>query len=253
MHESLPDSRKLRLAAVRLAIPAHAVVCGVTAAWLYGADVRPPDDVSIHMSYPPGQRRRAQPGMVVTQETLAPADIVNVRGVNLTTPVRTAFDCLRLLRGAERLVVADALTHLGYVSVGELRAYFSSSYRRRNIRVAEQLLDLVEPLVESPMETRMRWQLIQSGLPVPVAQYEIYDRAGGFLARVDFAYPELRVAVEFDGSWHWTRRREDDRRRQRLRELGWTVLVFSADDVYRNPVEMAAAVARACQQARRTA
>jgi hypothetical protein len=173
--------------------------------------------------------------------------------VNLTTPVRTAFDCLRLLRGAERLVVADALTHLGYVSVGELRAYFSSSYRRRNIRVAEQLLDLVEPLVESPMETRMRWQLIQSGLPVPVAQYEIYDRAGGFLARVDFAYPELRVAVEFDGSWHWTRRREDDRRRQRLRELGWTVLVFSADDVYRNPVEMAAAVARACQQARRTA
>jgi hypothetical protein len=252
VHESQPDTRDLRLAAARLAVPAHAVVCNVTAAWLYGADVRSCDDVTIYVSYPPGRRRRAQPGLVVTQETLCPTDIVNVRGVNLTTPVRTAFDCLRLLRGAERLVVADALTHLGYVSVDELRSYFASSYRRRNLRIAEQLLDLVEPLVESPMETRMRWQLIQNGLPVPVAQHEIYDRSGSFVARVDFAYPDVKVAVEFDGSWHWTRRREDDRRRQRLRELGWIVLVFSADDVYRNPAEMAAAVGRACHEARRT-
>ena len=251
VHESQPDTRDLRLAAARLVIPRNAVVCGPTAAWLYGADVRRAGDLTIQLSYPPGQRRRAQPGLIVAEEMLSPADVVSVRGVRLTTPVRTAFDCLRLLRGGERLVVADALTHLGLVTLSELRTYFAASHRRRNVRVGERLLDLVEPLVESPMETRMRWQLIQSGLPAPVAQFEVRDRAGRFVARVDFAYPELKVAVEFDGSWHWSQRREDDRRRQRLRELGWTVLVFSADDVYQHPMEMAAAVARACQQARR--
>jgi very-short-patch-repair endonuclease len=69
----------------------------------------------------------------------------------------------------------------------------------------------------------------------------------------DFAYPELRVAIEFDGAWHWSSRRHDDRRRHRLRELGWTVLVFSADDVYGKSQDMAATVARACERARRTA
>jgi very-short-patch-repair endonuclease len=253
VHESVPDTCEIRLAAARLAIPDHAVVCEATAAWLYGADVRAPDDVSICVSYPPGQRRRPQPGLVVKEEMLGPGDVVSVRGVRLTSPVRTAFDCLRLLRGAEGLVVADALTHLGFVTLAELRAYFAAARRRRNLRVGERLLELVEPLVESPMETRMRWQLIRSGLPIPVAQYEVRDRTGRFVARLDFAYPALKVAMEFDGSWHWSQRREDDRRRHRLRELGWTVLVFSADDVYGDPIGMAAAVIRACEQARRTA
>lgn len=252
VHESLPDSRDVRLAAVRLAIPEYALVCGVTAAWLYGADVRRPDDLAIRVSYPPGRRRREQAGLIVAEEMLAPTDVTVIAGVRVTTPVRTVFDCLRLLRGSERLVVADALVGLGLVGLPELRAYFAASHRRRNVRVGEQLLDLIEPRVESPMESRMRWELIASGLPVPVAQFEVYDGHGRFVARVDFAYPERRVAVEFDGAWHWTRRRADDRRRQRLRELGWTVLVFSADDVFSYPTEMADTVARTLQQARRT-
>jgi len=253
VHESLADTRELRLAAARLAIPETAVVWRTTAAWLYGVDVRRADDLNVDVSYPPGRRRRAQPGLVVTEQLLSRSDIIEVRGIRMTTPIRTAFDCLRLLRGAERLVVADALTHLGLVSVDELRAYFAASHRRRNVRIGERLLDLVEPRVESPMETRMRWELIRSGLPVPVAQLEVRDRAEAFVARVDFAYPELKVAVEFDGSWHWKQRRDDDRRRHRLRELGWVVLVFSADDVYGSPLQMAEAVRRACERARRTA
>ena len=253
VHESLPDTRELRLSAARLAIPDSAVVCGTTAAWLYGADVRRADDLDVHVCYPPGRRRRAQPGLIVTEQLLDPGDVLSSRGVRLTTPVRTVFDCLRLLSGVERLVVADALTHLGFVTLDELRAYFANSRRRRNIRIGERLLDLVEPRIESPMETRMRWQLIQSGLPIPVCQLEVRDRAGRFVARIDFAYPDLRIAVEFDGAWHWTRRREDDHRRQRLRELGWTVLVFSAEDVYTNPREMAETVRRAREQASRNA
>ncbi|MCZ2822403.1 hypothetical protein O2V63_18845 [Modestobacter sp. VKM Ac-2977] len=54
---------------------------------------------------------------------------------------------------------------------------------------------------ESPQETRVRLLLAAHGLPAPVAQFEV--RADGrFLARVDFGWPERRVALEYDGVWH---------------------------------------------------
>jgi very-short-patch-repair endonuclease len=55
-----------------------------------------------------------------------------------------------------------------------------------------------------------------------------------FVARLDFAYPSHRVAVETDGyRWHGSveRWRRDLRRENRLKLLGWTVLRFSWEDV----------------------
>jgi len=251
-HESLPDDRATRLGAARLVVPDAGVFVSLTAAWLHGADVRRGGDLDVHVGFPPGRRIRPREFLVVTQETLRPADVMLMDGLRVTTPTRTAFDALRLLRGAERLVVADALCHLGLTSVPALRGYVANQRRLRNLRVAEQLLDLVEPLSESPMETRLRVTLVDGGLPRPVVQYAVFDPSGGFVARLDLAYPADRVAVEFDGAWHWEHRRDDDRRRDRLRALGWTVLVFSADDL-RTPDAVIARVAAALRQQRRAA
>src|SRR3954451_7940586 len=90
---------------------------------------------------PKGKRLRKRPGLAVCQETLDEDDWMQIDGVRVTTPLRTTFDCLRLLRGVERVVVADALTHAGLVTVDELRAYFATKRRLRNLRIAEQLLD----------------------------------------------------------------------------------------------------------------
>lgn len=249
-HESLPDDRQSRLAAVRLVLPPYAVLCGATAAWIYGADIRRTDELDIHVSFPPGQRRRPRTGLVVSQETLTPGDLWRLGDLGITSPLRTAFDCLRLLRPPDGLVVADALIRERRLSIDELAAYFASKRRLRNLRIGEQLVDLVEPLSESPMETRMRWELHRDGLPRPVAQYEVY--AGDqFVVRLDLAYPDHKVGVEYDGAWHWDQRRHDDRRRERLRELGWTILVFSAEDVLRTPEQMSSAVRRALTRAAR--
>jgi len=185
------------------------------------------------VAFQPGRRIRRQRFLVVTQETLSPDDITTVEGLLVTTPERTAFDALRLLRGAERLVVADALCHLGLTSVPAIRAYFAAQKRLRNLRVGARLIDLVEPLAESPMETRVRVALIEGGLPRPVAQFVVLDGWGDFVARLDLAYPDDKVAVEYDGAWHWDTRRDDDRRRDRLRAMGWDVLVVSAEDLKR--------------------
>jgi hypothetical protein len=249
VHASVPDSREMRLAAAKLILPPHAVLCGQTAAWIYGADVRREDDLDVHVSFPKGARIRKRPGLVVSQETLAPDDVRTIDGVAMTSPVRTVFDCLRLLRGFERLVVADALTGLRRVSVDEIGAYFDRHRRLRNLRRGQALIDDIEPLAESAMESRLRLTLITRGLPRPVAQYEVYGTDGQFVGRVDLAYPDLKIAIEYDGAWHDKQRRKDDRRRAALRALGWTVLVYHAEDVYGAPEGLVAEV-RAARRAR---
>ena len=235
VHTDVPDNRITRLAAARLVLPPHAVLCGLTAAWVHGVDVRRQDDLDVHVGFPKGKRIRRRFGLEVCQETLAPSDWVDIDGVRVTTPLRTTFDCLRWLRGADRLVVADAMTHAGLVTLEDLRSYFASKKRLRNLRIAELLLAHVEPLTESPMETRLRIVLTDGGLARPVAQHNIFAADGGFVGRADFAYPEKRLAIEYDGAWHWAQRRDDDRRRTAMRIAGWEVLVFDADDVLRNP------------------
>lgn len=250
-HVDMEDTRETRLAAARLVIPSHGVLRGLTAAWIYGADVRREDDLDVHAGFPEGKRIRNQPGLVVCQETLRPADICLIDGVAVTSPVRTVFDCLRLLRGHERLVVADALTHLELTTVEEIRRYFAGQRRMRNLRIAELLIDDIEPKSESPMETRLRLTLVDGGLPRPEAQWEITNAAGVVLWRLDLAYPEVKLAVEYDGAWHWKQRRADDKRRAALRALGWEVLVFDADDVYGNPDRVVHEVRTALRARRR--
>ena len=252
VHAAVPDSREMRLRAATLIVPEHGVLCGLTAAWIHGGDVRRQSDVDVHVGFPAGRRRRSRAGLIVSQENLLPEDIVRIDGVAVTSAVRTVYDCLRLLRGRERLVVADALTHLGVTTVEELRRYFAGQRRMRNLRIAERLLDDIEPKSESPMETRLRLVLVEGGLPRPEAQWEVRNAAGVVQWRLDLAYPDVKVAVEYDGAWHWKQRRDDDRRRAALRALGWDVHVFDSDDVYGNPDGVVSEV-RAALRSRRQA
>ena len=248
VHQSVPDTMELRLSAAKLVIPPAGVLCGLTAAWVRGVDVRRLDDVDVHAGFPRGKRIRKRPGLVVCQETLDVSDFHSVDDVAVTTPLRTAFDCLRWLRHPEGVVVADALAHAGLVSVDELASYFASKKRLRNLRIGERLLALVEPKSESPMESRLRLLLLDGGLPRPEAQWNVYTSTGAFVGRLDLAYPELRVAVEYDGAFHWEQRRQDDRRRAALRALGWVIHVYSSEDVYQRPLAIIAEVRRSLRE-----
>ncbi len=85
----------------------------------------------------------------------------------------------------------------------------------------------------SPPETRLRLLLLSEGLPAPVAQYRVFDD-DGFVARVDFAFPELRIAVEYDGLWHAEDGQfaQDRRRLNRLSAAGWRVIFVTAADLH---------------------
>ena len=102
------------------------------------------------------------------------------------------------------------------------------------------------------METRSRMVLVLRGLPRPELQYTVYDELGEFVARLDMAYLWLKLAIEYDGRGHLTawQQQSDARRLNRLDAAGWSVLRFTAPDIFRTPDVTAAQVREAI--ARRT-
>lgn len=97
------------------------------------------------------------------------------------------------------------------------------------------VLALCDPGAESPRETALRLLLVLAGLPRPVTQHVVRDASGRFVARVDLAWPLLKVAVEYDGAHHDSpeRIRRDRARLNALRRCGWTVLVVDRAQLLR--------------------
>ena len=90
------------------------------------------------------------------------------------------------------------------------------------------------------LELRLIRLLRRSGLPEPVSQYSLRRRQK-VVARVDLAYPEIRLAIEADGyRYHggpadW---RRDLARRNELTGLGWRIIHVTWDDVTRRPTTL---------------
>jgi hypothetical protein len=235
VHVDVPDTREMRLAAVRLVLAEGAFVCGLTAAWIYGTDVQDLRGELVWVGHRNGSRLRNRAGCLTREITVENSDLCVVDGITMTTELRTVFDCSRWLSLIEAVVVADTLAHAGALTPEELETYAKSHRALRGVRRVDQVVELMEPLSESQMETRVRLLIVLAGLPRPEAQLIINDRLGHFVARADLGYRAQRLIVEYDGAFHWEQRREDDRRREAMRDLGWTVLVLSAEDYYKTP------------------
>jgi hypothetical protein len=181
--------------------------------------------------------------------SLADGEVISVDGLAITSATRTAFDCGRWLPLIEAVVVVDVLAREGRVDIDELKALAADAIGVRGIRNLRHAITLTDPRSESPMESRVRVLLMTSGLPRPTSQSEVYDAAGRFLGRADLANPDRKVIVEYDGAWHWDRRRADDRRRDDMRAAGWTVIVVSREDYYSMPDALVARVRAALRYA----
>ncbi|HTF48102.1 MAG TPA: DUF559 domain-containing protein [Pseudonocardia sp.] len=99
------------------------------------------------------------------------------------------------------------------------------------------MIALSDPRAESPPETRLRLGLVGAGLPPPEVQYRVVDAYGYPLARVDLAYPEAKLALEYDGAVHFERHRaiRDRQRDAELAGYGWLTLRLTPDDLFTMP------------------
>jgi hypothetical protein len=120
---------------------------------------------------------------------------------------------------------------------------------RNGSGVLRRLLDErpLSGVPESPLETLLRRVLVRFGVPQPVPQFVIEDK-GCFVARLDFAYPELQVAIECQSyQWHSGRQRwqKDIERHNRLQDLRWTIVYVTWQELRREPGAVARRVAEA--------
>lgn len=233
----LPDTIETRAAALRLVVSPHQVVCDRTAAWLHGVDVFGLTDKEI---LPPvelcarrGHAVVARRGVDGRTRDLHPRDVMELHGVHVTTPLRTALDLACGLGRHRALGTLDQFMRHHGVTVWEMRRELRRYFRRRGVLQARELVPLADPRAESLRESWVRLELHDAELPAPVPQHRVYYSTTGYY-RLDLAYPAHLVVVEYDGAeFHDSeeQREADRRRRTWLREQGWTVIVVRKGDL----------------------
>ena len=187
--------------------------------------------VVIEVAVPPGRAVQRQPGVRLHRLDVTSDE----RRHGRTDPLRTVLRCAATLPFVEALVVADSALRSGDVLAEELHdaaRLFTGHGAHQVRRVAER----ADARSANAFESALRGHLIEAGFTSFVPQHVI--TGPGFLAVVDLADPERRVAVEADGfQVHGERKQlaKDLRRHDELAALGWVTLRFAWEHVMYEP------------------
>ncbi|MGY1787180.1 hypothetical protein [Geodermatophilus sp. SYSU D00698] len=228
---SVPVTHEVRAGAAALLLMPGAVVSGRSAAVLWGVDAAGPAD-DVELTLPPGSPASTASGIRVRRWGLSADQVTTRRGVPVTNPETTAVDIGRRSGPLEESVaLVDALIACRATSLDDVRTTAAAA-TGPGCRRARRVADLADGLAESPRETRLRL-LHASRLPRPVAQHIVLDGDGRFVARVDLAWPEQRLAVEYEGRGHGRPQQvaPDRARLDRLTAAGWRVVFVTAEDL----------------------
>lgn len=217
-----------------------------SAAALWGLDgFDRPDRAHVEVGTRRGRHVRTGAAAYRTA-TLLQGDVVTVDGLRVTSPLRTLFDLSSLGEPdlLERALESAIRKHL--VAEEEVRsrrhpapacgaATWTSVLGRRPGAC---------PATESDAETRFVQLCRRAGLPEPRRQHQAPETRG---FRLDFAWPDVGLAVEVDGRRvHGPDALGADLRRQNKIVLaGWLILRFTFDDIVVYPDETVATLRRA--------
>lgn len=231
------DDVDARARVVACAVASYHVAVDRTAAWLHGVEMLTLDE---HVLLPPiescalrGHNPSRRPELDGRTRDLRPSDIMEIDGVRMTTPLRTALDLGCNLRRREAFAAMCLLARLHGFTARDLVRELPRFRRRRGVVQLRALAPLVDPRVESHREAWTLLEIHAACLPTPEPQWWV-EVDGVPTYRLDFAYPLAKVCVEYDGFDHHLRtaaqREYDERRRRWLRENGWTVIVIRKGD-----------------------
>jgi hypothetical protein len=168
-----------------------------------------------------------------------------VDGVLVTGLARTALDLARRRPLDQSLVVLDAAC--ARAGKAALWAAYDRLTWQRDRRALGEALDAADPLSESPLESSSRGWMIRARLPEPALQVWLTDAAQR-RHRVDFLWREQRVIGEADGWGKYVDLdvlREEKRREDALRDLGFAVVRWTSDELWRTPDLVMARLRRA--------
>ena len=252
------DSITLRSQCLALVVPDDCVVCDRHAGWLLGAemilapnehlDLRP-----ISIFRPSGNGRLRNDLAESGERNLSPSDIIEVSGIAVTTPLRTAWDLGRVRFREQAISGLDAMLRLDAFTQEELVQGVGRFRGMRWVTRLRELAPLADGRAASPGESVLRLRWLDCGLPTPEPQVEV-RQDGVLIAILDIANRAIRFAAEYDGAeWHSSpeQHKHDRARRAAAERQDWLVLPFIAANVFGRQRDCEALLYQGVRDARR--
>lgn len=236
----LPDSVDLRCACLRLVVPPDAVICDRHAGWLHGAEMvlAPGEHLALApiRIFLPAGRGRLRNGLADSGErTFRRDDVMELGGLRVTTPIRTAWDLGRNRWSERSLAALDQMLRLGVFTKEELVAGVERFRGARWVRVLRVMVPIADGRAESPPESILRLRWIEVLMFAPTPQVEVWD-GEVFLARLDLANEEWLFGAEYDGiEWHSSPEQQaHDRERRGLcaERADWLITPFRKENLF---------------------
>jgi hypothetical protein len=151
------------------------------------------------------------------------------------------------------LVVVNHLLHCGMTTKEELLERYAVMEHWPNTLRTGLVLHRADARIETVGESRTWHLILNAGLPTPEPQYVVRDAFGHEIGRVDFAWPELGVFLEFDGKVKYEKLlragqrastvvlAEKEREKLICRVTGWRCIRLDWSDLAR-PIHTAARI-----------
>ena len=166
----------------------------------------------------------------------ADSEVVTIGKLRVTSLERTVVDCAMMLGYRQALVLMDHALRLG-ADKALMETMANGLPGRRGIRALRQALANADRRSESAGETLTRELIMRLNLPMPEPQVEVATRAGRY--RLDFAWKEKKVALEFDGKTKYFDYKptaevlfQERQRENALAEDGWKFLRVKWADLF---------------------
>lgn len=143
------------------------------------------------------------PGVVSHRSgTLEPGDVIVVRGIRCTSPLRTTIDLSGVLTLKALGELVDHFVRARRLDLEELRDRVSRTRPApgRSVKALRSVLAARLPGYdpgESPLEARIARVIQRAGLPRPTQQHRVV--IDGARYRIDFAWPERKLYLEGNG------------------------------------------------------
>jgi hypothetical protein len=192
----------------------------------------------LHLRVSAGAAARST--QLLTVHVRAEAPVIFHHGLMMSHPVIAVQEIARKLPYVDLVACLDALVADRHgtayrIPLPQLR----SLIRSRKGRGAAELRAAIEDVRErvwSPRETRVRMMLLGHGYPEPEPNRPIRDPATGIVYYIDLAYPQWKIAIEYDGKHHRTdpaQQEADLHKNEVLHGQGWSVQRVTGADLHR--------------------
>lgn len=249
----------LRIAAHCRACDGHAVYSHASAARLWGLYVWNSGPL-VHITAPSSLSSTSSlPGVRVHRRILRHGQSVRMYhrrlgSVRLTSLEQTIVDCARTTSFVTAVILGDSGLHRG-ASLAAMHGMLDDLAGHRGVRAARKVLAALNLGSESAGESRLR--LVVADMDVPQPELQVRVQAAGSSYRLDAAWRDIKLALEFDGKTKYFDYKRTDQaifeERQRERELmeaGWTFLRVEWQDL-ENPELLERRILAAMATARR--